>query len=339
MRESAKEIDALTDPAARFATALQHPLLAETELLVTRPIEELYRHIKRAVFLHESGYCFIAPSGTGKTFGLRAAVRMLLMQMPNIPIVRLNALNQQMPSIRAFFKYFLDTIEHPELKGETIDLRLRLERGLLDRSLHSGLGMLVLFIDEAQAMTIEDFKFLKDVDNGLADENVKLIAILIGQTPTFETTIDDLIRNRHWDLIGRFARRRVPFRAYSNIEDIAQILDGIDNSIYPAKNGWSWTQFFFPKAYASGFRLRNEASNFLSALAESGYGMKSPGTYPARAFFIAIRAFMVDNSPADSEDLRISPNAWHDAVDYAQMKEAMILMGGGDMKHEVEMET
>jgi hypothetical protein len=146
------DVKDVLEPETRAKLLIHHPLLTAAELLMTPPITELYRQVKRTVHLREPGCCFMAPSGVGKTRALSLVARMLREEIPNLAIYEHDTQNQQFPSIRAFFKNFLNTLKHPETKGETFDLRLRVTNRLIDDGRASGLYMVVLLIDEAQAM-------------------------------------------------------------------------------------------------------------------------------------------------------------------------------------------
>lgn len=326
--ESFRDAD-LTDPAVRAKLLIHHPLLKTVEVLMTPPIREFYRVVKRVVNLREPGCCFIGPSGVGKTSALWLVDKMLRAEQPKIAIFMHETQNQQMPSVRAFFKNFLNTVNHKEKKGETYDLRLRVTNRLVDDARASGLDMAILLIDEAHAMSIQDFLFLKDVDNSLNGEGIKLVTIMMGQRPDFDGVLRKLRDQRRLDLIARFTIRQMQFRAYSTIEDLAEVFGGIDEAIFPPESTMTWTEFFFPEAYAAGFRMKNEAPSLYAALR----GLAANGgeqTFPARQAFLAIRAFMVDNAAFDSMTMRLRAEAWREAIEYAKVQEAMLLMNATD---------
>jgi hypothetical protein len=329
--ENFREAD-LNDPAVRAKLLIHHPLLKTVEVLMTPPIRELYLIVSKAIKLREPGCCFIGPSGVGKTSALWLVDKMLRAEQPKIAIFMHETQNQQMPSVRAFFKNFLNTVNHKEKRGETYDLRLRVTNRLVDDARASGLDMAILLIDEAHAMSIQDFLFLKDVDNSLNGEGIKLVTIMMGQCPDFDGVLRKLRDQRRLDLIARFTIRQMQFRAYSTVEDLAEVFGGIDDAIFPPESTVTWTQFFFPSAYAAGFRMKNEAPSLYGALR----GLAATGgeqAFPARQTFLAIRAFMVDNAAFDSADMRLRADAWRKAIEYAQVQEAMLLMKavGGDL--------
>lgn len=312
----------------RAELAMHHPLFTARVLLPTVPIEELYAVIKRVVVLRETGCCLTARSGVGKTSALEMVEVMLKAQMRNLVVVRHDTHNQQIPSIRAFFKHFLATVGHFEKRGETYDLRERLVNCLVDDARISGRNMILLLIDEAQAMSVQDFNFLKDVYNDLDKQGVQLITVLMGQEPDFTAVINKLKLSGRLDLIGRFAMRIVPFRAYRDLADLAKIMRGVDTAFFPDDSKLTWTEFFFPLAFKGGFRLENEAQRLLDAIEAISPRSSRKATFPARQTFLAIRAFMLDNACHDGTDLQLPAEAWKVAVKYAQLKEAMSIMDG-----------
>lgn len=326
----------LDDPAARARILIHHPLLKTVELLMTPPIRELYRIVKRSVTLREPGCCFIGPSGVGKTSALWLVEKMLKHDFPNLAIYMHETQNQQVPSVRAFFKNFLYTVKHRENRGETYDLRLRVTNRLVDDARISGLDLAVLLIDEAHAMSIQDFLFLKDIDNSLNGEGIKLITVMMGQRPDFDGVLRRLRDQRRLDLIARFTIRQMSFRAYSTIEDLEEVFSGIDNAIFPQESTITWTQFFFPQAYKAGFRMKNEAASFYRTLkAMTPAGIEQ--TFPARQAFLAIRAFMVDNAGFDRPDMQIRSEAWKEAIEYAKVQEALLLTNAAEAQIDIEV--
>jgi nucleoside-triphosphatase THEP1 len=304
-----------------------HPLITGSVLLPTAPVREVATMARKSCLLRESGLVFIGKSGVGKSAALEMIENILREQFPRVAIYRHDTHNQTIPSIRAFFKHFLATVGHQNVRGETYDLRALLVNTLIDAARLHGERMILLLVDEANAMDVTDFNFLKDVYNDLAKENVKLVTILIGQDPEFSERVTKFIRMRRLDLIGRFAIRVVPFRGYRSIYDLEEIFKGIDDEIFPLGTGVTWTEFFFPLAYAAGFRLQNEASSFLNSIETlKPAGLKVESEIPARQMFSAVRSFLTDLVAFDQAEMVVPEGAWEAAIRYAALTEAMAHM-------------
>lgn len=310
---------------------IDHPAFKLNTVLVTEPIKELYQITRHILLVRESSCCFTGQSGVGKTRALILLEHMLHERMPELVVVRHNSWNQQVPSIRAFFKHFLTAVGHPELRGETFDLRHRLVCRLIDLARTYQSPFVVLLIDEANAMKLEDFLFLKDIYNDLDDENVQLVTIMMGQDPDFSDVIAMLREKGRSDLISRFARRRQPFRPFSKIDDVAGIFKQYDTAIWPADSNQTWTQFFLPAAWEAGFRLEKQTSAFFDALQEcSSHSVQKVG-FPARQFFTAVRRYLTVQHHKDAPGVWPPDDAWSEAVDFALLADAM-----AEMKVEVK---
>lgn len=313
--------DDVTSVSTRLQAVMDHPLFEHSVILGTPPIEDVFRVVKRVVLLRENGCVFTGESGIGKTDAIERVKAMLLKEFPRLCIFTHDAHNQQISSIRAFFKHFLNTVGQKEQKGETYDLRTRLVRIFVDDARISGMKLVVIFIDEANAMHLNDFLFLKDVYNDLSKEGIQLLTVLMGQAPDMEKVIDDLRMEGRNDLVGRFAMRVHHMRGFSSVEDIQKIFRSMDQR--------NWIEFFLPMACKSGFRLENEAKNFFEAIALDVSGSASSQvTFPARQTFLAIRAFLLDAAAFDDKNIKLPANAWREAVAYAQLEDAIFRMNG-----------
>lgn len=326
--------DDLLNNDVRMKYVNLHPFFTE-HIIKTTTISDFCDLVRKVVLVREQGCCFTARSGAGKTIALRALKQYLLENFPELVVHVYDTQNRQVPSVRAFFQHVLDAVHSFEMKGETYLLRMRLRNRLVDEARRAGMNVILLLVDEAQAMDIKDFQFLKDIDNAVRNENVQFITILMGQAPEFSAKQDEFISDRHLDLVGRFMMRMMAFPSLSTLEDIQTILEEMDNLIYPKESTWTWTQFFFPRAWANGFRMRNEAGNFFNALTGMPNETRASYEFPARQTFLALRSFVVDNACYDKADMMLPPKAWDDAVVYAQLFLASKLSGSlnnGDEK-------
>lgn len=305
----------------------KHPLMSNDELLLTDPTTEAFLAIRRAVLLRETGLCFSAPSGSGKSSAIEIVQAMIKLKHPDLPVFVHSIHNHQVPSIRAFFQHFLDTVLQPvvpsEKAGETYNLRRRLVHTLVDDARLSGSNSILLLVDEAQAMLTSDFLFLKDVYNDLHSAGIEMTSVLVGQSPDLAKVIAGLRSANRADLIGRFAMRHLEFRCLRDENDIRTIFSAIDHAEYPRGSGISWTMAFFPYLWVNqGFRLENETEPFMRAFSE-GKEPREQFNIPARQAFLAIRAFVMDNARIINGD-PFAPDAWKSAVEYAKLYDAII---------------
>lgn len=302
---------------------VNHPLFSPTTVLTTGPIKELYQVVRHVLLVRENGCCFTAQSGAGKTRALMLLEHLLRERMPELVIVRHKSWNHQVPSIRAFFKHFLTAVGHPELRGETFDLRHRLVCMLIDLARSQQSPFVVLLIDEANAMLLADFLFLKDVYNDLDHEGIQLVTIMMGQDPDFSDVIAGLREQGRSDLVSRFARRRHALRLLSGKEEVTSIFKQIDAAVWPPTSGQTWTQFFVPEGWAAGFRLAAETDAFFEAVKACSENSSLSTGFPARQFFGVIRNYLTARQFSDAFGQAPPTDAWEKAIEFALLTDAM----------------
>jgi hypothetical protein len=318
------EKDAVDDAQLELIEAFQdHPINSPEKgvRIWTRPIDEAYTTIKNAVIRKRSGVWVPAASGDGKTSLIIAVTEKLEVEWRGrIAIVRLNYIIHQAPSARGFYVQFLKALGVKEHRGETSALRLRVTNAFVSLASEVKRNVIYMFIDEAQQMRELELGFLKDLSNELEMEGVQLVTFLFGEDPELSVAIAKLDIAGNFSLLSRFANRKLSFRSFSTLEDIEDVLDGVDKKM--DENGVTFTAFFLPEAFAAGYRLKNEASRFFSALQERMKGGESYG-YPARQVFFSIQDFLGYQADYDSPRFEGTVEKWREAILEANMTEAL----------------
>ncbi|OUL91564.1 hypothetical protein CA603_15785 [Paraburkholderia hospita] len=186
----------------------QHPIFCQSPsaALWTPPVESLYRQIKRLLLFRRSGV-LMAETGAGKTCSLELIAKKLGVEFSGIVVIRFITPNKQCPSIRAFFKTFLWALDHPETSGETPNLRQRVTHKLQDMGLNAAWKLVWFWVDEAQALGLGDYCFLRDIQNDLRKVGVDLVVVFSGEAPDFDTELEQLRGEKGGGaVIDRFAR-------------------------------------------------------------------------------------------------------------------------------------
>jgi hypothetical protein len=308
---------------------VHHPLLTGLSLIPTPQIAELCTTVRRATLTRQLGLCFTAKSGMGKTSAMRFVATFLREAMPQLTVYNHSCRNHSGGSVRGFFKHFLSTVGHPVIRGETADLRDRLGKRIVDASRLSGLPVVVMLIDEAQAMNIGDFNFLKDVSNEVEAEGVALITILMAQDPDFSAVHHRLEEAQRLDLMSRFTLNRQQFRPFDSEEVIKQVFQKIDSALFSEAVPVTWTEFFLPKAFEHGFRLENCAAEIFSAWSRSLKLRGLPCEIPARQLFAAVRFYLLDAMAEDSASCSFNEDLWAASSHQAAFLEAAALASAG----------
>jgi hypothetical protein len=130
------------------------------------------------------------------------------------------------------------------------------------------------------------------------------------------------------DLWARFLMKQELFPSMNSVEDLKYFFSEYDNvkrCEYPAGTGLSFSEFFLPLAYASGWRLENEAKNawdaFIRAATEvkrksSGIGMQWVGD--------AVNHFLTAKMADDVVGFNSSSDDWNEAIVQSKFIDSLI---------------
>jgi hypothetical protein len=131
-----------------------------------------------------------------------------------------------------------------------------------------------------------------------------------------------------FDLVSRFALRQLKFRGLQTEEDFASLLGLIDRQCYPTTSTCAWPQFFAPRLWGAGFRMKSETGRLITAIASQVPEGLVNGV-PARQLFLAIRRFLIDLSDIDGTLAEMPTDLWEAAIDYALVEEATLIACNG----------
>lgn len=160
----------------------------------------------------------------------------------------------------AFYERLLIACGHelPTARTRAADLEKRLTEYLASSVIPSGAPCLVWFVDEAHFLTVDDFGWLMNIQNGLARRKIRMYTFLVGE-PRLRDTRDTFIVSGDAQIIGRFMWSQYEFAHLKSAEDLAFVLKGYDTYCPSAHNTLSLTAMAVPNAWKAGWRLMDQA--------------------------------------------------------------------------------
>lgn len=240
-----------------------HPLLLQGYALYTKSIADMFKQIERWIDNRVTGAYIYGLSRTGKSKAVQNWFPDLLVDAYGNRIAAFRTVYTQRSasSQLGFLRALARGLNHRYAESiKTRDLEWRLANYFIVRGLRTVLKQVVLFIDEAQYLTESEFHTLCNLQNLAEEGSVRLTVITVGthqiqqQRQTFF-----LAHNAH--LSARFLAHRARFRGVCSSAELAYVLHGYDERTdWPEGSHTSYTQYFFPGAYANGFRLAHCAS-------------------------------------------------------------------------------
>jgi hypothetical protein len=167
---------------------------------------------------------------------------------------------------------FVKDILHSMDYDGAIQRDLADKRNQIRRALYAaGIGAfhIIFIVDEAQELVEKEFRWLKEQGNWLARKGFRVTHILFGQEELLDVR-DMLISSGRSDLVERFFSITCEFERIKKASDLLSMLVACDTcSEYPAGSGWTYTQFLWPRAFGSGFRLASQAKIMLDCFVRS----------------------------------------------------------------------
>lgn len=233
---------------------------ANSFYLATPPIEAFANKIRQWFLATIPGGVVYGPPRVGKSSAIEYVMRARAEVFGhNIPVFKAEWKRGRITEA-VFYERFLVACDHalPTARTRATDLEKRLIEYLASSVTSSGTPCLVWFIDEAHFLTVEDFGWLMNIQNGLARRKIRMYTFLVGE-PRLRDTRETFIVSDDAQIIGRFMWSQYEFPHLKSAEDLAFVLKGYDTYCPAANGSVSITEALVPEAWKGGWRLMDQA--------------------------------------------------------------------------------
>jgi hypothetical protein len=182
-----------------------------------------------------------------------------------------------------------------------------------------GAKQYVLLIDEMQLLNDIDLQQLVCFHNQLELQDLRMTAISFAQ-PEILHRRTSLLANNARQIIGRFLSDTLQFDGCASESDFGNLLRSYDlASEYPEGSGVTYTHFFFPVAFMSGFRLESYRTALWDALRRAAGSVAKQGV-PMEHICLTIEDLLLSLRGQDSPDFRLSPEDIDSAVSASKLR-------------------
>ena len=235
-----------------------HPVKLRRYLLPTESIGYIYAMVTKVIDRRDTGLIVYGNPRYGKTSAIHYCKKMLTMEFPDVP-VRIFSVGKDINANEGkFFTLFLAAVKHAETGGTVADKRIRLANYIIDAGSQTARRIFVLFIDEAQKLSEIHYEWLRDIYDQAEMEGVTLLVVLVGQLE-LHAQKETYVKRKKAAIVSRFMIFEMRFHGVRSYEDFAACLGCYDTFVFPLSSEWSFTRYFMPVAYESGFRLGDNA--------------------------------------------------------------------------------
>ncbi|WP_255423106.1 ATP-binding protein [Undibacterium sp. LX40W] len=159
---------------------------------------------------------------------------------------------------------FLDPLK-PLRKSEAIFL---CKNRFISIAKNANRNYVILLIDEAQDLTLREWKWLVGLQNALDYEGFLLSVFSVG-THQLGYQHEYLASTGNAHVAARFMAAHARFHGIQTVGELEYVLNGYDeDSEWPAGSGISFLKYFSPRDFDADRRLANRAGLFWKALLE-----------------------------------------------------------------------
>jgi hypothetical protein len=295
-----------------------HPVVRGHYIVPTPMLVQAHQEARDRVWSRRTGIVFFGETRAGKTTCASSIRDYLAEEFETIYITMASGRMSLRPKHGLMARLILEGNGHvlanrPDPDSLMRNVVLDVQTNLSDL----GGDQYVLILDEVNLCNEDDFTELLEIHNILWMKGIKMTTISFGQ-PEILHRITSLMENNKHQIIARFFRRPIPFLSCSSETTLAAVLKCLDEDTeWPDGSGWTYTYFFFPKAFRAGFRLSKYAALIWSALAKAAPHCRSGFTM--EAISLTVNSLYVGNRHADREDLVLSAEDIARALDSADL--------------------
>lgn len=270
---------ALLEPRPKIKTG-SHPVETTNYIHVTPAVEAMCEQALRWIRNRMTGGMFMGKPRMGKTKGILHVSAIIAQNYPGIPVERFVCPRYKQAFARPFYHDLLRAIHHQVITSGDNGAKLeRICRLLVSRARTAGDDRVILWIDEAQRLLDLHYDWLSDIHNALQEQGIHFIVFLVGQPELIHKRATFLLEEKD-QIVGRFMSHTALFAGITSGDELAECLKCYDeHSEFPAGSGWSFTRWYYPKAFAHGWRLQQISQELWTEFVETGKRRQMRGPY------------------------------------------------------------
>jgi len=248
----------------------RHPVNCQQYAIYTPPIDEMIQTIGNWIDQKTTGGYIYGPSRFGKSRALQWHVKDVLEERftKKLPFIVWNRADGK-KSEREFWNVLLAATKFHFTLGEKahnkIQARYLFMEQLITLARSSRQNFIILMIDEAHDVTLNEWKWLLGLQNDLDYEGYRLTVFSVGShqigyQPNY------LARTGNAHIAARFFAVSMRFHGIRNVDELRYVLNGYDvDSEWPKGSGVSFLKHFAASDFEQNRRLGDHAQDLWQA--------------------------------------------------------------------------
>ncbi|WP_447802900.1 hypothetical protein [Pseudomonas serbica] len=313
------------DIEQRDALLSDHPMVRKKFVALTPTIEHAYRMVRERIWLSSPSVYFFSTPRMGKTQCAKAIKHLTSQEFPDKYVVLASC---DLSHTEHLIQTIANAIGLYRKAREPIDkLRERIIVHIICELSSTDGSHFLLVLDEMQALGERDYQNLQVVQNRLKLLDISMTTIGFAQTEINSVRTSFVAANQS-ALVARFLSERIEFSGCTSKEWLEAVLRSFDEiMIYPLDSNCSYTHFFLPKAFSSGFRLSFYSSMFFDCAVDAVSGSNKK-IIPVEHMFHSVELVLVNARLIDDAGFVLSVDLVKQAILKSGMAEFAKVIGG-----------
>lgn len=219
----------ISSEKVRIRLTSLHPMLESDYFIDTSDTDNFYNVVFDHVFARKSGLYITGEFRVGKSKNIVNTISRLKTDMPIIYAASFSGTRNLNQSKSSFCQEILTSLKYHSSSHQNSIVAL--PRYLIANSVMAGSRTCVLFVDEAQMLTVIQLRYLLEIWNDLRREGFLLVTVLVGQT-----NLDYLMQlteeQDQGAVIARFFVNRFSLGGLHTKEGLERYLSAYDNMLF-----------------------------------------------------------------------------------------------------------
>lgn len=236
-----------------------------SSLYITTPmIENLHQRITQWTWCGAIGGCVIGEARSGKTFAVRSLANYIESRLgEKIPVLKIAYGHRDKKTVRgAFFKIALSLYGKVKKSNTSDDLSEMICEKLLDVASGNRTKQVILLVDEAQFLTIEQFSCFAEIHNMLVELNTNCLFLFVVNEDNFLSIAQQLQLSENSYITERFFTNIYHFYGIRSAQELKVCLEAYEDLIVDKDKPTTLMEKYHPKLHQSGWRLSSISDTY-----------------------------------------------------------------------------
>lgn len=298
---------------------IKHPIVVGNYTVMTPMIIQLIKNVETWISKRTPGAIIYGAPRIGKTQAMKYITNYFT-EKDNIPSYYYSAVGDSISSLSRFSTGLLFAVDHPSFsKGGNAQLKLlQIVQQITTDAAISEQNRVILVIDEAQHLVIQQYDWLITVYNELKARNVDLITLLVGQKE-LKTNRESYISMKQRQIVDRFMVDTFDFHGLRpKSDDISFLLNTYDNQTeFPSGSEITYTEHFFSQEFTlNTFRLADYADELYQAIqnVHDDYILGAIGKLPLNSFIPIVEYALIKFGEQGDNISELKVTHWKEAL-------------------------